>query len=172
MAGTASCSGSVTTPVMRAVVSCARKTGISRAQTSTAPNLLRCEAQKVFVVLIADVFQDVVIRRENPFVLNFPRPQESVRVLNSDLHPEMPQVRAPVAFHDVKLLGVRVEIQPATVVETDGVDGQSVALPMADRVTCPGRADVLGMGASVQEDLPVPDHIFKHLQQQRWGLRD
>src|SRR4029077_13461563 len=74
-------------------------------------------------------------------------------------------VNAPHALHHVQLIAVRMAcaVDPAFVVDPDGVDNESVALPLTDRVSKPRVAQVGVMRPSVSPDLT--DEVIKLVDQ-------
>src|SRR5262249_59571760 len=80
-----------------------------------------------------------------------PRRRICPRIVNGDLVLDRVEIRACEFFDRVELFGRRHAevIDPNTLAETDGIDNECVAFPMADGVSAVARCQVRGMGAAV-----------------------
>src|SRR5579871_5922098 len=85
---------------------------------------------------------------------------------------QVPQVRPAISFRQVQGFAVRLAraIQPAPVIETDGVDDERIALPVPDRVAVPsGRLNLQVMWAAIQEKTPVTVRVALRKQHDQLG---
>src|SRR5580658_9654167 len=90
-------------------------------------------------------------------LLDDPRLDESVRVLDGELDLQVTQIGAAVAFGETHLFGMRLSSGRETelIVEPDRIHHQRISLPMSDRVPSPCGEQIFGMTAPVQIDLPI-----------------
>src|SRR5580700_4303095 len=93
--------------------------------------------------------------------------------MKSDLKLHVPEVHAMKSLGYAQAFRMRVAcpIKPAPVVKSRCLDHQSVALPMADRISSPCRIRVPGRFTSIQKDLAI---IARGMEQthHRGGLDD
>src|SRR5439155_1391708 len=111
----------------------------------------------VLIVLLADVFHDLVAGRLQP---RRERDGERLRVIHRilDRHRvhERPHIRARPSLDRVELFAVRraFAVEPELVVEANRVDDERVLVfPAADRMTEPGWIELRRMLPAVHEDL-------------------
>src|ERR1043166_5009879 len=106
--------------------------------------------------ILADVFEHLAAfdpfrrrpLRNGPFAR--PRLRVHAGIVNRVLVGERPQVGTRDTFDHVELFGRRVPAgDPLLFVETDGVDGERVAVPSSDRVAEVRRPETCGMLAAV-----------------------
>src|SRR5579863_5289999 len=129
----------------------------------------------VYLVFLADVFQQFFLRAEAGGEIDRERFGVCTRIDDSGLHVQSSKIFARVALDGVKLFRVRVtrKIEPELVVIPNSIDYQRVALILAGRVAVPGGIRVAGMFASIHEDLPVAVNVsFKQEENMRGGLYD
>ena len=92
-----------------------------------------------------------------------------------DINCGMRLVITNLTLDDVQPLRVRVasEIEPESVVESNGIDNQGIAFPPANRVPVPGRIGVFGMLPTVEEDLAIAvDVAFEQEEHVHPGLEN
>src|SRR5207253_6481866 len=92
------------------------------------------------VVLLADVFQDLAVRRPINVECNRPRLRVSAGIVDGRLVVERHQIGTRKAFDHMKLfrMWITVAIDPGSFIESHHVDHKSIALPMTDRMAGPG----------------------------------
>src|SRR4030095_1847847 len=56
-------------------------------------------------------------------------------------------------------MGHTLAVQPCFVIEADGVDNKSIAIPFRDGLSHPQWLQILGMSASVEKQLPITVHV-------------
>src|SRR5665213_1899057 len=92
-----------------------------------------------FFVFVADELDQIRIEQEPLLHLDGPGMGVSFRIFHGDLHFEMPEVDAPESLRHFSSAGQRtaLHVQPYVVAKASGLHHQSVAVPMANRVTVP-----------------------------------
>src|ERR1700674_549397 len=95
-----------------------------------------------------------------------------LRIVDGVLVLQAPQVHAPDALHKVQSVAMRMPdlVDPAFVVDTDGVHDQRVSLIFANGVPHPGARKTCGMLSPVHVDAPHPmivieeeEHLVREL---------
>jgi len=94
--------------------------------------------------------------------MHIPRLCQSFRVFDRDIELKIILIHALESLGNVQLIAMRPSraIEPAFVIEADGVHNQSVAFPMADGITHVTGRDVVGMFAPVSENMAHGMVIF------------
>jgi hypothetical protein len=111
----------------------------------------------VFLVFVAEEFENVGVGEEAVGELNGERPSVHLGIVKSHLDIEVAEVAPVVALRDVQSFAVRVahDIEPGLVIEAAGLDYQRVTLPLSDRVAEPSRFGVLRKRPAVSVDAAV-----------------
>src|SRR5207249_3565125 len=119
--------------------------------------ILADDVQEVLVVLVADVLHQLLTVLIGRVAVHRKRLCIRSRILDGRFILQMIEISTPVALDDVQPLRVRVasEIEPESVVESNGIDNQRIAFPPANRVAVPGGIGVFGMLPTVEEDLAI-----------------
>jgi hypothetical protein len=103
------------------------------------------------------------VRCQPWFQANRPWPGISFRIRKSDEQFHAADVETAKAFGSLQGIRVRMAsvIKPGLIVETCRFQDKRVAFPWADRRTHPRRAQVVGKGSSIRENLAVMIELFK-----------
>src|SRR5262245_41233287 len=121
-----------------------------------APPLLHPAGKPVLIVLLADIFHQLVARLNQRCLKDHrKRPRVCTRIINGHLAHQMTRIYPPPPLDGVQLCGMwrRSSIEPELVVEPDGVDDEGVVLVPADGMTEPRGLEIGGMPAAVQKGL-------------------
>src|SRR5271169_4868425 len=112
---------------------------------------------KIFVVLVADVFEQVRIGQQLQRELHIPGLGISFRIVNGDQNIHISKILPPEALRYAQGVGggTAVVIEPALIIETRGLRHEIVSLPMPDRITLPGRVRIFGKLAAIRENLAI-----------------
>src|SRR4029450_2393300 len=135
--------------------------------------LLHPAGKPVLIVLLADVFHQVVARlNQRRLKGHRKRPRVGTRIIDGYLAHQMTGIHPRPPFDRVQLLrmGRRSSIEPELVVEPDGVDDEGVVLVPTDGMTEPGWLEFGGMLAAVQKDLAERSHPLGQDVHMRWLL--
>src|SRR5688500_14428929 len=94
------------------------------------------------------------------------------RILDRGRDLELAEPRARVALDGSQLRRVWMagEVEPEKLVEPDRLDHERVALPMPDRVAVPRHFEVVGVLASVHEDLAIAVNVAFEQEEQMRGF--
>ena len=105
-------------------------------------------------LVLADVFEQLGIGRQQSLALDRERPREHLRIVDGDLVVQVAEVAAAETLGQTERLGLWMSgaVEPTLVVEPGGRDDQRVAFPSSDRVAEPRRVRVLRQIAAVGED--------------------
>src|SRR6476619_7818436 len=116
---------------------------------------------KVLVVL-ADVLLNLEAGRKVRYALHRPRFDVRAWIIDGRFDFQMAQIGTTVPFNQVQPGRHRLttRAQPSLVIETDCVDDQRVSVPMADRMPVPCWVEILRMGTTVEEHLPVSRYLL------------
>src|SRR5580704_36589 len=117
--------------------------------------LITCNVRVIPFVFGAEVFRDVVVRLKKFGELDGECFGVHLGVVDGYLDIHVAEVAPVEPFRQVQALAVRMAhtIQPAPIVESDGVHDKRVALPSADRISQPQRLRIGGSFAAVGRDL-------------------
>src|SRR5215472_14295732 len=98
---------------------------------------------------------------------------QGLRVVESDLTLDVPEIGSAESLGNAKLFGMRMacHIQPGAVVEARRLDHQRIGLPMPHRVAPPGRIRISRQLAPVQKNLAIMVSRIKQ-RHYRPGLND
>src|SRR5215472_15245899 len=125
-------------------------------------------------VLRAHVLQNVAIRYQHLFRLHREWLRVRLEIVDSQLQIHMAEITPSEPLPNPQLLALRVpkRIQPALVVESFRIHDQDIALPMADRITHPGRLRINGKHAAISVYLAVRVALFVENSHECWRLND
>ena len=103
----------------------------------------------------AEIFQQILVGNERLLLGVGDRFRVGLRIVDGHFDVQVPEVPAPEAFDHAQRVAVRMAhpIEPAPVVEANGVDDQRVARPRADRIAHPSRLRIRRQLAAIQENL-------------------
>src|ERR1700719_2363413 len=98
--------------------------------------LLLSEVGAVLFVFVAEQFENIGIRLQQLGERDGERPGVHLGIFNGDAHVQVAEIATAEALHDMQRVAVRVSrgIQPALVVEPDGIHHERIAFPFAYRV--------------------------------------
>src|SRR5262245_2708417 len=122
-----------------------------------SPRLLPYQVILIDIELIADVFVDFPVWKEDETSLECVRSGEGFGILQRALHLDMPEFGTAVPLDDMQLIAVRraLTAEPGFVVESDRVDHQRVAIPFRNGVTHPERVHILRMNTPIEKQLSI-----------------
>src|SRR6266516_594663 len=126
------------------------------ASNSYDASLLSHHMLTVLLVL-ADAFDDLGVGIQVEGESHRPGFGVRFRIIECDLDVEVSEVGAVKAFGDAKGVAVGVSgiIEPALIIESDGLGNERVAFPSANRISEPGLRRFGRKSATVGEDLPI-----------------
>jgi hypothetical protein len=95
------------------------------------------QMRKVFVVFVADVFQQLGVRHQTEPIGSTPGPRVRFGVVDDDLKIRMAEVAAAEALAHMQCIAVGVAsgVEPGSVVETCRIDDERIAIPMPDGIS-------------------------------------
>jgi len=117
--------------------------------------LLRADHQRAReIVFLADVFEQFHAGLHEQEKASGPRRGVGAGVVNRDLVFDRIRVGASETLDEMKLVGrgEAVAVEPEALVETDRVDDERIAFPMADRMPVIGRNKLLRVCLAIHED--------------------
>src|SRR6185295_5008596 len=129
----------------------------------------------VFLILITDVFHQLVFGQQDVGADDRKWPSISARIVDRDLFRQCPECCSAIPLYGMELFGMRVakEIEPGPVVEPGSVHDQDIAFSPTDRMPIPCRVQIQGMFAAVHEYLAeAVDVSFKHEEHVRGCFDD
>src|SRR5215470_15836978 len=109
----------------------------------------------VRVVLLADVFHQFPGWLEPRLRLDCEWFLIRPRIDDGDIPGQCVEVHSSVSLNGVELRGMRmaIKIKPELVVVADGIDDESISLPVTNRVSVPRGVRILRMRPPIHEDL-------------------
>src|SRR5215467_10453591 len=115
---------------------------------------------EVFVVLIADVLEELGVRLVRELLRDGPRFRVRLRVVDRHLDVHVAEIFPNEPLRDACFVRGRLAgiVDPALVVEAGRLDDQRISVPMADGIAEPRRLRIGREGTAIGEDLPVGVH--------------
>jgi hypothetical protein len=117
--------------------------------------LLRADHQRAReIVFLADVFEQFHAGLHEQEETTGPRRGVGAGIVNRDLVFDRIRIGASETLAEMKLVGrgEAIAVEPEALVETDRVDDERIAFPMADRMPVIGRNKLLRVWAAIHED--------------------
>src|SRR6266571_5263775 len=129
----------------------------SQPPSPSAAKLLLSHHMLTVLLVLADAFDDLGVGIQVEGESHRPGFGVRFRIIECDLDVEVSEVGAVKAFGDAKGVGVGVSgiIEPALIIESDGLGNERVAFPSANRISEPGLGRFGRKSATVGEDLPI-----------------
>src|SRR6516225_7168799 len=131
------------------------------------------QAVEIFFVL-ADRFHEFVVWKQFKRERDLPGLRVRLRIIDGDFVRHMAKVKAMKAFGRMIALGMRMAaiIYICQVIETDRIDHERIALPLADRISHPRGRRVLRESAAIRENLAEVALVLEMNQRHGGSLND